>query len=143
MNLNHLTDSELVKYIIKHDADPIRVRLALYMDSMPGRILDGLEQAGMDPETCLHENTYESGEYIEHLKNEIEYLSRELHDTQDKLAERETMTVSQLIEDLRYVATVADRRAEVALQRAREADKEREEMRSKMKVWRAISTDVS
>jgi hypothetical protein len=143
MNLNHLTDSELVQYIIKHDADPIRVRLALYMDAMPGRILDGLEQAGMDPETCLHENTYESGEYILHLKNEIEYLSRELHDTQDQLAKREAMSVSQLIEELRYEADTANRRADINLQRAREADQERETMRSKMKVWRAISTDVS
>ena len=81
MNLDHLTDSELIQYIIKHDSDPIRVRLATYMDNMPGRILDGLERAGMDPETCLHENTYESGEYIDHLNNEIDYLNHELQET--------------------------------------------------------------
>lgn len=143
MNLTHLTDSELVQYVIKHDNDPIRLRLAKYMDSMPGRILDGLERAGMDPETCMHENTYESGEYILHLKNEIEYLERELEETQGKLHDRETMTVSQLIEELHYEAHAANRRALAAIERAEEADRERENMRSKMKVWRAISTDVS
>lgn len=143
MNLNHLTDIELISYILKHDNDPIRVRLAGIMDRMPGRIIDGLERAGMNPETCLHENLYESGEYIEHLNNEIEYLNRELQETQDQLAKRETMTVSQLIEELHYAAHEANRRADVNLQRAREADQERENMRSKMKVWRAISTDVS
>lgn len=142
MNLDHLTDTELVQYIIKHDTDPVRVRLATYMDDMPGRILDGLERAGMDPETCLHENTYESGEYIDHLRNEIEYLQRELEDTQEELRKRETISVSLLIEELRHIANSADRRAASAIERAREADEEREKMRSKMKVWRAISTDI-
>ena len=142
MNLDHLTDTELVQYIVKHDTDPIRVRLAKYMDDMPGRILDGLERAGMDPETCLHENTYESGEYIDHLRNEIEYLQHELEDTQEELRKRETISVSLLIEELRHIANSADRRAASAIERAREADKEREDMRSKMKVWRAISTDI-
>lgn len=143
MNLNHLTDIELIKYILNHDEDPIRVRLAGIMDRMPGRIIDGLERAGMDPETCLHENLYESGEYIEHLNNEIEYLNRELEETQEKLAERETLTVAELISELNDIAHAADRRAAVAIERAREADQERENMRSKMKVWRAISTDIS
>lgn len=143
MNLDHLSDSELVQYIIKHDSDPIRVRLATYMDNMPGRILDGLERAGMDPETCLHENLYESGEYINHLNNEIEFISRELQETQEELRKRETMTVSQLIEELQHIANSADRRAASAIERAREADQEREQMRDKMKVWRALSTDMS
>jgi hypothetical protein len=113
------------------------------MDNMPGRILDGLERAGMDPETCLHENLYESGEYINHLNNEIEFISRELQETQEELRKRETMTVSQLIEELQHIANSADRRAASAIERAREADQEREQMRDKMKVWRALSTDMS
>lgn len=143
MKIDHLTDNELIKYVLNHDTDPIRIRLAKYMDEMPGRILDGLERAGMDPETCMHENTYESGEYILHLKNEIEYLNDELQDTQKKLRERETMTVSELIEELQHAAHSANHRASAATERAREADREREDMRSKMKVWRAISTDMS
>jgi hypothetical protein len=143
MNLDHLSDSELVQYIIKHDSDPIRVRLATYMDNMPGRILDGLERAGMDPETCLHENLYEPGEYINHLNNEIEFFSRELQETQEELRKRETMSVSQLIEELRHAASSASHRADSAVKRAQEADQEREQMRDKMKVWRALSTDMS
>lgn len=143
MNLNHLTDAELIQYIIKHDSDPIRLRLALYMDNMPGRILDGLERAGMDPETCLHENTYESGEYIEHLNNEIEYLSRELQETQEKLAERETMTVSDLIRELHEAADRAYSQMAGANRQLREYEKEVEATRAKMKVWKAISTDMS
>ena len=143
MNLNHLTDAELIQYIIKHDDDPIRLRLALYMDNMPGRILEGLERAGMDPETCLHENTYESGEYIEHLRNEIDYLQRELDDTQEKLRSRETMTVAELIEELHQEASQARQQASVACRDRDQMEREVIETRKKMKVWRAISTDLS
>ena len=139
--MNHLTDSELVQYIIKHDTDPIRVRLAMYMDNMPGRILDGLERAGMDPETCLHENTYESGEYIEHLNNEIEYLSRELQEAQEKLAERETMTVSELIAELHQIADSAYHKVAVANRQVDEAERERENMRSKLKMWTVLNAE--
>ena len=143
MNLNHLTDSELIQWIIKHDDDPIRVRLALYMDNMPGRILDGLERAGMDPETCLHENIYESGEYITHLNNEIEYLQRELDDTQEQLRKRETLTVAQLIEELHQDAYQARQQASAANRDRDQMEREVIETRKKMKVWRAISTDLT
>jgi len=143
MNLNHLTDTELISYVLKHDSDPVRLRLAGIMDRMPGRIIEGLERAGMDPETCLHENLYESGEYIEHLNNEIEYLNRELQETQEKLAERETLTVSELIAELHQTADRAYHQVAVANRQLHEAEKEVETTRAKMKVWRAISTDVS
>lgn len=143
MNLNHLTDEELVQHVIKHDSDPIRLRLAQYMDNMPGRILDGLERAGMDPETCLHENTYESGEYIEHLKSEIDFYERELMETKEKLAKRETMTVSELIAELHEAADRAYSQMAIANRKVREAEQEVETTRKKMKVWTAISTDIS
>ena len=142
MNLNHLTDSELISYILKHDSDPVRVRLAGIMDRMPGRIIDGLERAGMDPETCLHENLYESGEYIEHLNNEIEYLNRELQETQEKLAEREAMTVSELISELRQAADSAYHKVAVANRQLDEANREREKMHSKLKMWTTLSADA-
>lgn len=142
MNLNHLTDTELISYILKHDTDPVRVRLAGIMDRMPGRIIDGLERAGMDPETCLHENTYESGEYIEHLNNEIEYLNRELQETQEKLAERETLTVSELIAELHRDTDNAHRKVAEANRQLHEAEREREEMRSKLKMWTTLSADA-
>jgi uncharacterized coiled-coil DUF342 family protein len=109
---------------------------------MPGRILDGLERAGMDPETCLHENIYESGEYITHLNNEIEYLQGELDDTQEKLRKRETMTVAQLIEELHQEAYQARQQASVACRDRDQMETEVIETRKKMKVWRAISTDI-
>lgn len=143
MKIDHLSDNELIKHVLKHDSDYIRVRLAGVMERFSGCIVDSLDDAGMDKENFLFENTYDPGQYIRHLRNEIEYLTDELRDTQHKLAERETMTVAQLIDELKAAALFADHRASAATERAREADREREDMRSKMKVWRALSTDMS
>lgn len=143
MNLNHLTDKELIQYVLKHDTDPIRVRLAQIMDNMPGFILDSLEHAGMDPETCLFDNgLYDPGQYITHLENEIEYLNNELMEAQDKIRERETLTVSELIEELLQNNRRLDIRAQQSDRDRRKAEEEVESTRSKMKVWRALSTDL-
>ena len=117
-----MTDSELIDYTLKFDTDPVRVRLAKIMDNMPGIILDELEQAGMDPERCTFENTYSPGQYITHLESEIDYLNRELQETQAKLAERETLTVSELIAELHRDADNAHRKVALANKQVHEAD---------------------
>lgn len=142
MNLNHLTDEELIQYVIKHDDDPVRVRLAKVMDTMPGFILRQLEDVGMDPETCMFENNYDPGDWIRHLENEIEYLNRELNSAQLKLEEREALTVSELLEEMLN----ENRRLQIRIRNSdedrRKAEEEVEVTRSKMKVWKALSTDL-
>ena len=143
MNLAHLTDAELIQWIIKHDSDPVRVRLAKYMDDRPGYILKQLEQVGMDPETCLFENTYDPGDWIRHLNNEVEYLSHELNVTLLKLEEREAMTLVEFIGELEAKIRASENRAQRAETEKRIAEEEVRVTRDKMKVWRAISTDLS
>jgi len=142
MNLDHLTDEELISYVIKHDTDPVRLRLAKYMDNMPGFILKRLEDVGMNPETCMFQNFYDPGDYITHLESEIAWRDDDIHELQDKLAERETLTVADLIEELLH----NNRRLEIRAQQSdadrRKAEEDNERTQAKMKVWRAISTDV-
>ena len=140
--MKHLTDGELIDYIIKYDNDPIRIRLAKIMDNMPGFIIKRLEDVGMNPETCLFENTYDPGDYINHLENEIDYLTRELHSTQERLAERETLTVADFIEELRQENRRLDYKAQTAEGARRKAEEDNERTQKKMKVWTAISTDI-
>jgi len=134
-----MTDKELIDYTLKFDTDPTRIRLAKIMDNMPGAILDDLEQAGMDPVFCNFENTYLPGQYIRHLESEIEYLNRELSDTQEKLAERETLSVSELINELRDIAVSANRRTEVYVNERNLAVKQREEMKEKLDMWAILN----
>ena len=137
--MKHLTDIEFIDYCLKFETDPKIVRLAKIMDNMPGIILDELEHAGMDPENCTFENTYSPGQYITHLENEIEYLNRELSDTQEKLAERETLSVIDLISELRDSIYTEKARASLAVKYQHEAEKREEEMKKKLDMWAILN----
>lgn len=143
MNLDHLTDTELIDYILKHDNDPIRIRLAKYMDNMPGFILKRLEDVGMNSETCMFENVYDPGDYIEHLETEIEWRDREIQELQDLVARREALTVGELIEELMDNNRRLDLQARHSDSARRKAEEDNERTQQKMKVWRAISTDLA
>ena len=134
-----MTDNEFIDYCLKFETDPKIVRLAKIMDNMPGAILDDLEQAGMDPEFCNFENTYLPGQYIRHLQDEIEYLNRELSDTQEQLAERETLTVIDLISELRDSIYKEQARSSLAVKYQHEAEKREEEMKKKLDMWAILN----
>ena len=101
-----MTDNELIDYTIKFDTDPVRVRLATFMDRQPGAILDDLERAGMDPEFCTFKSyitysTYLPGQYITHLEEEVRYLQEQLDQALGEIEELKPMKVSDLIIELR------------------------------------------
>lgn len=137
--MKHLTDNEFIDYCLKFETDPKIVRLAKVMDNMPGIILDELEHAGMDPENCTFENIYSPGQYITHLENEIEYLNRELSEALEKIEEMKTMTVIDLISELRDTIHNEQVRASLAVKYQHEAEKREEEMKHKMDMWAILN----
>lgn len=141
--MKHLTDTELIDYVIRYDDDPVRVRLAGIMDRMPGSLIDTLVFAGMDSETWLFENTYDAGNYIRHLESEIDYLSKELLEVQEKLRERETLSVAELIEELILENRTLGTRIQTAEVARRKAEDDNSRTQAKMKVWTALSTDLT
>jgi hypothetical protein len=139
--MDHLTDTELIDYTLKFDTDPIRVRLAGVMDRMPGAILDSLEDAGMDPVWCTFENTYDPGQYIRHLENEIEFLSNELQQAQEEVANLKARTVLELIAELRQELHTMDYTVRETNKDRMKAVKERDEMKSKLSMWAKLNAD--
>jgi hypothetical protein len=143
MNMN-MTDNELIDYTIKFDNDPVRVRLATYMDRHPGAILDDLERAGMDETFCTFRSVvtcteYLPGQYISHLENEIEYLQEQLKQAHDEIEEMKPMKVSELIEQLRQGITTEKYMREREERRRYEAQKERDEMAEKLNMWAILN----
>ena len=144
MNVNHLTDDELIDYVIKYDDDPIRVRLATYMERKPGAIIDDLERAGMDETFCTFKSKvtyteYLPGEYINHLEGEIEYIEEQLKEAQDELYKLETRTVAILIEDLSNQLRKAEFRNK-QIESEREAAKKNEQiMKEKLDMWTILN----
>lgn len=139
-----MTDNELIDYTIKFDTDPVRVRLATYMDRHPGAILDDLERAGMDPEFCTFRdkdtcNDYLPGQYITHLEEEVRYLQEQLHDALDEIESMKPMKVSELIEQLRQEITTEKYMREAAERSRYNAHQEREDMKKKLDMWAILN----
>ena len=139
MNLIHLTDNELIQHVIKYDTDPIRVRLATIMERMPGCILDSLIYAGMDPDNCLFENTYDAGQYITHLESEIEYLERELHEEQAERKKLEVRDVVTLLAEVNDYVKNLERGHAVLREKLHEEQKGHEETAHKLKMWNVLN----
>jgi hypothetical protein len=140
----NMTDNELIDYTIKFDNDPVRVRLATYMDRHPGAILDDLERAGMDPVYCNFRdkdtcNDYLPGQYISHLENEIEYLNEQLKQALDEIEEMKPMKVSELIEQLRQEVLTEKYMRETAERSRYNAHQEKEEMKNKLDMWAVLN----
>jgi hypothetical protein len=139
-----MTDTELIDYTIKFDNDPVRIRLATYMDRHPGAILDDLERAGMDPIYCNFRdkdtcNDYLPGQYISHLENEIDYLQEQLDQALTEIEEMKTMKVSELIGQLRQEIVTEKHMRERAQRDRYEAHKERDEMKNKLDMWAILN----
>jgi hypothetical protein len=153
MNLNHLSNSELLVYLDKHSTDPLIVRLVnILMEKQYGLVSD-LLAAGMNEQTWTFSpdsyNEFYPGQYISHLKNELDSIYDELEDCQFKLSQAEleikdlnARTVGQLIAELHQEVRDANLRTDEAEKWRRKAQQEVETTRDKMKVWRALTTDV-
>jgi hypothetical protein len=134
-----MTDSELIDYTLKFDTDPVRVRLAKIMDNMPGFILRRLEDVGMNPETCMFENCYDPGDYINHLENEVEWRDNEINKLQGKLEELEAMTVLEFMDNIRRKLEAEKRHNELLKQDIRKAVDEKDHMKSKLSMWTKLN----
>jgi hypothetical protein len=139
----NMTDNELIDYTIKFDNDPVRVRLATYMDRQPGAIIDDLERAGMDSEFCnfkspITYSTYLPGQYIIHLEGEVNYLQEQLDQALTEIEEMKTMKVSELIEQLRQEVLTEKYMREAAERSRYNAHQEKEEMKNKLDMWAVL-----
>ena len=140
----NMTDNELIDYTIKFDNDPVRVRLATYMDRHPGAILDDLERAGMDETFCtfrsiVTETEYLPGQYISHLEYEIGYLQEQLDQAYKEIEEMKPMKVSELISQLRQEITTEKHMRESAERSRYNAHQEREDMKKKLDMWAVLN----
>lgn len=137
--MNHLSDNELIDYVIKHDPDPIRVRLATHMQRVAGEIIDDLVDAGMDDVWCTFENSYHPGQYIRHLENEIEYLNDQLSQNLKEINELKARTVMDLIAELKQEIKTAEWRAEEARRDRDHAIETQKVMESKLNMWAILN----
>lgn len=145
MNLNHLTDDELIDHVIKYDDDPVRVRLATHMQRVAGAIIDDLVHAGMDETWCefrsvVTSGMYHPGAYIRHLEDEIDYLNMQAMQTQKELDELKARTVMDLIVELKNQIKTAEWCAQEARREQEKAQENEKLMKDKLNMWTTLNS---
>jgi len=143
--MNHLTDNELIDYIIKFSDDPEKIRLATHMERVSGAIIDDLVDAGMDEVWCTFRSEYggdyHPGQYIRFLEDEVgdrDFKIEQLHKELDELRAR---TVAELIQELNQQITTEKFMAEQARAAANTARAEAAQAKEQLKMWNHLRTE--
>jgi len=144
MNLNNLSDNELIDYVIKHDNDPIRVRLATHMQRLGGAVIDDLIDAGMDNTWFNFTSTvngadYQPGQYISHLENEIDYLNRKLKEAHDSIESLQARTIMDVMNELRQEIKSIEWSRDEARKERNEAKEKESIMKNKLDMWAILN----
>ena len=155
MNYVTLSDDELLVHLDKHSSDPLVQRLVTVLIEKRYGLVGDLLEFGMDEQTWTFTdndeyNKYCPGQYIDHLRKDRDYYKEELKVAQFDLEQErkeirdlKARTVAELIVELNQEITTANyvvREAETARNKAQDANKRTQD---KMKVWSALSTDMS
>jgi hypothetical protein len=153
MKLDHLSDKELIQYVDKHTEDPLARRLVDILMARNEGLVTELVEAGMDSVvwTFVYEHQeYSPKDYIEHLLEQLAYTEDELwvargelKDRIDDLKKLEARTILEVMADLKKTIDRVDLDIIVARQERDRAISNERLTKDKMKVWTAISTDLS
>lgn len=134
-----LTDRELIDYTIKFSTDPEKVRLATVCERTQGSIWDDLVDAGMDETYCTFTNEWGShmhvGNYIRHLRDEIDIRDEELHQLRQELEELKTTSLINFIADVKQQLTTAEFMVKEAQRSAKVESDLRKEAEQKWDMW--------
>jgi ribosomal protein L16 Arg81 hydroxylase len=94
-------------------------------------------------------NEFYPGQYISHLQDKLDHALDDLEHSEfllkqakEEIDELRARTVAELIAELHTEVRTANFRADEAEKRRRSMIEEVETTRDKMKVWRALTTDV-
>jgi hypothetical protein len=153
MKLDHLSDKELIQYADKHTEDPLARRLVDILMARNEGLVTELIEAGMDSSnwTFVYEHQeYSPKDYIEHLlkqlactEDDLWVAQRELDDRLQDLKKMEARTILEVMADLKKTIDRVDLDIIVARQERDRAISNERLTKDKMKVWSALTTDMS
>jgi hypothetical protein len=144
MNLDCLTDKELINYTIKFSDDPVKIRLATAVERVEGSIIDDLVDAGMDETFCTFRSEwggeYHPGQYIRLLEDEVSDRDFQIKQLQDELEEQKARTIAELIAELTTEIRTQQYLVKEAKDETRKAYKEAELAKEQLKMWNHLRT---
>jgi septal ring factor EnvC (AmiA/AmiB activator) len=115
-------------------------------------IISDLVAAGMDPQDwtfCSDSyNHYYPGQYITHLKNEIEWeqderegAEQKIEDLKDQLKKLSLRTVTELLKQAQDTIDNAEASSRHAIRDAEKARQENRELKEKLGMWNVLATE--
>ena len=145
MNYNSMTDVELLHYLDLCSDDPLIRRLIDVLQNTRGALLNDLENAGMDRDTWQFRTDYQwmyPGDYIIHLRNELENtesdlyaVQRELEEVQDKYEELSTRSIIKFIEELQQEKKANQELVREAMGTVQAYKKENDKLKEQIDMW--------
>lgn len=149
MKLNHLCDEEFIEHLDKHSNDPVILRLCGIFLKKEAGVYNQLLDAGMRDDMTFEYDyqTYEVGEYIKHLENEIDYYYRDANEWLAKTEElkREiknlkSRSVADLIAELAQDVRNSDARRDAAEREMHRAKEESRIYKEQLGIWNTLKT---
>lgn len=151
MNYENLSVKELIHYLDLYHEDPLVRRLAVALREES--LIEELEAVGMDPDTKAFRDDgwdYRSpGEYIQHLRNEIDYYVRERNEAEDRVLELEseikrlsTMSIVNFIADVKHKLDMNNLETARANNRAEAEREARKESEQKFEFWEKLNHGI-
>jgi len=137
MNIDHLTDAEVLRYLENLSLSPFEKRVARMLGKH-ATLLQDLQAAGMN-EDLLFDNCYEPREYIWHLLNEVEYYQNELSDAQNKIADLEARTLIDFMRQIQDKQEDTERELSRTRHELYKSNDELEKTKSKLKMWTTLN----
>jgi len=145
MNYDIMTDVELLNYLDIYSDDPLIRRIVRVLERTRGALLNDLENAGMDRVTWQFETDWQHlypGDYIIHLRNELEVLDRDAEELRQQLYESErereelkARSIMDFIQEVRQEKRTADNKTYEAQQEANAQRKENDRLKEQIDMW--------
>lgn len=149
MNLDFLTDDELIRYLDNHSTDPLIRRLVKIFTENDDMIFRQLVDAGMDKDGRF-ETDYEYlpvGQYIDHLRGELAYYQREAEELEYKLEDEKekskrlgARSIVEVMAELKEQINAVDQKARIAERERQQAVEARDLAREQLKSWNHLKT---
>ena len=145
MNYDIMTDVELLNYLDIYSDDPLIRRIVRVLERTRGALLTDLENAGMDPVTWQFETDWQHlypGDYIIHLRNELDVLDRDAEELRQQLFESErerdelkTRTIMDFVQEVWQEKRTAGYIVSEAQAEANAQRKENERLKEQLDMW--------
>jgi hypothetical protein len=158
MNLNHLSDVELLRYLDLTSTDPTIIRLINMLSAPNGGLVGDLVEAGMDPNTWVFTEDYQDyfpGEYITHLQKMVDYEQQDrviaesdLADMREEVDRLSRRSVTQLLVDAEQAIGTAEANHRYAVREAEKAHEvidrvqaENRHLKEQLGMWNILGTE--